>query len=307
MIVDENELLGEFRKRTSAHLPLSVPRELPDILFHYTDANGLLGIIGNQTLRASNAAFVNDRQELRHGSALAREYLLEQRQNSDEAELRFMDSVLETFDPFENLVQAYIVCFCEEPDLLSQWRAYGRRGAFVIGLQSRGLYTAGHVVGRPPFDLLPVTYDPKQQRRYVQEAIDAPLAVRRDIVGRFGPSDDVDDECRKGIAERLYFYIPTFKHSGFSEEKEWRLVHVRAKLPDDTGLSFAVRGGWVVPYVDLDATAPVGTYAPGMPLVQILCGPTPEPEVAKAATRLLADSNGFENVEVATSEIPLRA
>jgi hypothetical protein len=39
---------------------------LPDVLFHYTDTTGLLGIAQSNSVWATNALFLNDEGEIRH-------------------------------------------------------------------------------------------------------------------------------------------------------------------------------------------------------------------------------------------------
>jgi hypothetical protein len=52
--------------------------DVPDELFHYTDAAGLIGILANKgELWASDARCMNDTRELEHGNELLRQALRE--------------------------------------------------------------------------------------------------------------------------------------------------------------------------------------------------------------------------------------
>lgn len=44
---------------------------LPESLYHYTDAAGLLGILDNNSLYATHVAYLNDSQELAYGMQMA--------------------------------------------------------------------------------------------------------------------------------------------------------------------------------------------------------------------------------------------
>ena len=44
--------------------------EPPDILYHYTDQDGLLGIVSTGKMRATNIEYLNDQREYRHALAL---------------------------------------------------------------------------------------------------------------------------------------------------------------------------------------------------------------------------------------------
>src|SRR5258708_287861 len=48
---------------------------IPDELFHYTDAKGLLGIIQDKSIWASSVYYLNDASEVRYGSDLLVETL----------------------------------------------------------------------------------------------------------------------------------------------------------------------------------------------------------------------------------------
>ena len=53
--------------------------ELPDLLYHYTDVAGLIGICSSQSLWATNLRFMNDAKELAHTWALMLDVLTEVR------------------------------------------------------------------------------------------------------------------------------------------------------------------------------------------------------------------------------------
>src|SRR5262249_47446801 len=57
------------------------------VLYHYTDAAGLLGILKNQALRATDYQFLNDREEISVGEQLVAQRLKHlQRETGDPAQ-----------------------------------------------------------------------------------------------------------------------------------------------------------------------------------------------------------------------------
>ena len=46
------------------------PKEPPDLLFHYTNAGGLLGILSTSRIWATNYRFLNDSSEIAYGAAI---------------------------------------------------------------------------------------------------------------------------------------------------------------------------------------------------------------------------------------------
>jgi Protein of unknown function (DUF2971) len=64
------------------------------------------------------------------------------------------------------LYRIYAVCFCEEENLLSQWRAYGQNGGYSIGFSMDNLH--GRLVIHPNIHriaLQKVIYRERPQRR----------------------------------------------------------------------------------------------------------------------------------------------
>jgi hypothetical protein len=123
--------------------PTTDDTELPPILYHYTDAAGLIGILnpswpsemthpepGSALLRASDVRYMNDNRELRFGADLLAQRLREDAQaNPDEMGDVFglladrLSAGL--FAPDSRHRRAFAACFCADGDLLSQWRGYG--------------------------------------------------------------------------------------------------------------------------------------------------------------------------------------
>lgn len=123
----------------------------------------------------------------------------------------------------------FVVCFCEEHDLLSQWRGYAKgRGGFAIGFSAPELQAIcsslnlGALIG-----LFPVTYDRIQQR----DAVDSALTEGWRTI-QAGANQDTSSQSYP-LAVSLALMIPltlcfiTFKKDVFKEEREWRIVVLR--------------------------------------------------------------------------------
>ncbi len=94
-----------------------------------------------------------------------------------------------------------------------------------------------------------------------------------------------------------------FKDPAWAEEREWRGVYV---VPDGEleGVRFRPAGGVAVPYMSLAVgTSPDGT----LPIRQIILGPTVHSETAMRSLELLLASNGYSDVDIRVSSVPLRA
>ena len=99
---------------------------LPDandgLLYHYASIDTIWKILEGDTFFARNIRFSNDSEEYRLGEKKIREctkdlFTDEEKKNKFEIKLH------------QKIGMFYMICFCREGDLLSQWRGYARDGA----------------------------------------------------------------------------------------------------------------------------------------------------------------------------------
>jgi hypothetical protein len=106
----------------------------PDELFHYTSPEGLIGIIGSRSLWASDMLCLNDSSEATYAHGLIQGAL-----DMDNGRLlppkhrsEFEEGLRSAF----RMYSPFVTCFCENGDLLSQWRGYGGAGeGFALGFR----------------------------------------------------------------------------------------------------------------------------------------------------------------------------
>ncbi len=99
-----------------------VPDAKNGLLYHYAGIETIWKILEGDSFLARNIRFSNDAEEYRLGEKWIREYAKDQ----------FADD--ERKKQFEVRLQLktgmfYMICFCKEGDLLSQWRGYAKDGA----------------------------------------------------------------------------------------------------------------------------------------------------------------------------------
>jgi DUF2971 family protein len=151
------------------------------LLYHYTSAEGFLGIIRSGKIWATHVRYLNDSQEfvdcLSHLDAYVDELGGEMR----ELAVRFLQSTLNLFSSNPGV---FVVSFTDdasantndEPgDRLSQWRAYCASGTgFSLGFDSRAIDGPGRgeMLGKGPYlaYLHNCIYDPASKRRVLQGA-----------------------------------------------------------------------------------------------------------------------------------------
>lgn len=203
-------------------------------------------------------------------------------------------------------ISCFVTCFCEDKDLLSQWRGYGGgMGGFSIGFKRDAIEAANEGDFRP-YEFQRVHYDElglrAQLREHALEAFGDYGAVAEDEQQRVA----VWHELGGRFAEVTYQSL-LYKHLSFAEEREWRIV-TRVRRPDLTAhklLRLRLTTLGLVPYVDLNVSGPVGR-----PLIgEVVIGPSLHPELAERSVRLLLETVGYMEGEVVVSHsrVPLRA
>jgi Protein of unknown function (DUF2971) len=215
----------------------------PELLQHYTSTAGAVGILTTGRMWATNANYVNDAQELAYGMAIVTQVLRERTIGTTGPE-RSRGSLLQK--RVEDMIadgSVYIACFCDAPDLLSQWRGYGGEAGIAIALDGATLCKL------PTAILLPVEYDEQLQRQKVVEVVSAfESAVPASLIASDDPR--ASQELAKAAID-LALLVVSFKHHTFREEREWRMVPL--EVPP---VQFRVDGGWLRPYVEVDIRLP---------------------------------------------------
>jgi hypothetical protein len=267
-------------------------------LYHYTDLNGLQGIISNQDLWLTDSRYSNDSEEMRTGYGVAHDVLdrkrLQAAAGNDHDSIAFLDSLSQLLatPPAEAV---YIGCFCLEGNLLSQWRGYAANGTGV-SLEfdpPRFAYMTGP--DSPPKGLMrlwKVFYDSTTQTNIMTDAIQFASARTGSV-----------EERAKYAADSIFFFVPTFKHHDFHQEDECRLIFT--PLPDCTvSPRFRVSRGMLVPYYSVNDLTN-GSFR--LPIKRIVVGPSPHKDINVASVRAMLAAYGYDDVPVEGSDTPFRA
>lgn len=237
-----------------------------EILYHYTDLNGLLGIIQHRKLWLTSAFNLNDHQEVIWAIRRIKSKILDLQPQLDG----------DLFDIFKDLMlggkvtDPYVCSLTSEVDLLSQWRAYGKDGTGVsIGIKLSALPNI-----EKPFltqqerddylYLAEVVYSQKEQDSMIDKMFAPFIKVGLNIEERF--------ELLTQFAQRLIQITPTFKNPAFREEAEWRIIYMPMLGRGGNKISepnFRISGSKLIPYFEyvLSGRAPNDIFA------EIMLGP----------------------------------
>ncbi|MDR1188081.1 MAG: hypothetical protein LBK95_11610 [Bifidobacteriaceae bacterium] len=99
------------------------------IVYHYTTLANMWSMLASDQFWASDARFSNDASEVESGKGLLERHFSDLETEADAAD-RNTDRNAE-LKRFGALWRHYIVCFCDDPDLLGQWREYAVDGVAI--------------------------------------------------------------------------------------------------------------------------------------------------------------------------------
>ncbi len=324
---------------TELEEPQSV--KLPDLLYHYTDQVGLLGILEKKAIWATHVRYLNDATEWIRGLEIYRQCIEEAVDKGEvertvhllypnirESLVLEASQALRTFlqqltDPLDD-VHCFVTSFCEPRvnkfnsnewvgDDLSQWRGYsGGSGGFAIGFDpSIFVRRIGSMGGSPDGGPLfgACIYDENIQRSAYKEIVSELLKLEVDF--ELKVSQELSDESehletysseKLRIIGKLVATIARTKDSGFESEREWRLVRLQTK--EHTSVSFRNGKSSIIPYLPIPLTHEIEELSI---IKRVVVGPSPRARDTEQALKMLFQNRrGCEGIEVLRSMVPYR-
>ncbi len=264
---------------------------VPDQLYHYTDAAGLIGIVEDKSIRATDCRSTNDPHDGRYAWRIFDE-IVSQRQHEQYLFSR-LPSHLQTILLRAEAMQKqgnyslarrgrlFVASFSATRDDLSQWRAYGSDGkGYSIGIHAHSVQVGSSYWAR-------VIYDNWLQRDIIGDLLigTAGYMKRYCTTTRTSVSKAAVDAAFV-IEDLLGRLCPFFKDECYSSEKEWRLVRSFTDTGDQIQPEVrSASGNRVASYIPLEIVDASGR----MPLSSIMIGPDQhDPGVHAAMTDLLS-------------------
>lgn len=285
-------------------------RTIRSSVWHYTSAEGLLGILNSHEIWASSPKALNDLEEITFGVQKLRE-----------AFDKFLTTNLLTLEStrrIENIISVefltqqidsiFIVSASMEADSLNQWQHYSNRDGFAIEIDTAvplGLISADGltVFGRRREDhFFPGWYDVVYQVEEQDQIISQILAY----VTRMTLDPSFADDVLLNLVARMIIMpqMMRIKHQGFRDEREVRFISGSApEIP----VKYRVSNGRVVPYINMvrhRENLEVNTN--NLDFIRgILCSPTTTESDVQLVRDMLS-AYGLENTNISRSTIPFR-
>lgn len=309
-IEEDLEFESWFKHQRESFEQHTKPKNKADLLYHYTNLSGLLGILENQAFWASNINFINDATECSHGISIYDKVLTDLRFSFNK---KFKDKVKGLSDYFKNEQnKIYSISFCEERDLLSQWRGYCQDNiGFSLGIRNkdlRGGWEYEIMPGiiekyRENYSFKKVIYDEK----FASEIIEKRLCD----FNLFFESRTMNERQWERAMGLLVNHVPLFKNCSFKEEKEWRIVYFEHEIIlynriinqqfnlSSNIIKFRTRNDLILPYIEIKADG-------NLPIEEIVIGPSPKQEDIENNLKFYLKKKKLNDIKIIRSEIPYR-
>jgi hypothetical protein len=321
--------------------------EVYEKLYHYTTWEGLQGILETRTLWATNYKYLNDYSEINlfrdKFISLIQPYAAEATQELIK-KLPKVNQIIHKKGGLHQVVQhevevltdawykalgneIFILSFCGESKipnvakngLLSQWRGYGTGGGAALLFDTKKLEEILTLEAKRfeygPLFIADLVYSDDEQK--LKNELSDELAIIVDIAKQFFDYENITQ--KKEIADGPKGYMPfvtcisRYKHYGFSEENEVRVVALPvvdksyleiAQLAQADGVilkpekerKFRQKSGQHIPYIELFNSTDIE-----LPIEKIIVGPHKEKE---ARATKLREKLEKRNIEIICSEIP---
>lgn len=238
---------------------------------HYTDPNGLMGVIGNGTLWATNIKFLNDEQEFNHAIELITEILDSPKIQPDDPKWdvkeRFVDKLTTRLKSLSELKteDIFTLSFSEKTDLLSQWRGYCPNDGYSIIIELNKYFESI----KPQFKsiyLFRCLYDKEEKTEKLR------LLLNKYWKKYYAAkTDTTKNNILHQLSREFMLLASHFKHPSFEEEAEHRIVVVFDQ-EDRANIKFRKGRFSLIPYIALPFSIEY--------IKKICIGPTAKKELA---------------------------
>jgi len=259
----------------------------PRIIYHYTDINGLLGLIVTGEIWATHVSRLNDASEYHHGIKVVADCVPNAMPTSSKP---LVDKILSEF----KRVDTYVASYSTKHDLLSQWRSYsGGKAGYCFGLATDGIATLD---ASTPL-LEPVIYKDSLAQQVISKMVN-----RVDEYLRNNQFGEVEVGFLLGMVGRTLANLAcTIKHPKFEEENEYRQFYQPGATSLQLEKKFRSGRFGLTPYVEVPFKE-----KGRLPLRSVTISPCQDAELEMYTVKMLLEKYSYTNVEVLVSAIPLR-
>ncbi|MGO4956844.1 DUF2971 domain-containing protein [Luteococcus sp. Sow4_B9] len=266
-----------------------------DLVWHYTDISGLLGIVEKRELWAGHCDFMNDPGEGRFLLAALGAFLHRQG-DSLPFDVSLVDQLFSIYegenwvgrDTNVNGMLQFVACASGDGNCLTLWRNYGKsRRAVAIGMDPKS--PLGVLSEKPLVETAKVLeWDAVE---YISDN-SIPWGLQDDITAALDKYESDEGGFYRDFGNAYEVARAHYKHSAFEDEREERIV----VFPNSRdAIKFRSGPFGVTPYVRLTGASRWGEVVSEpspLPIKEIRLGPGASPKEINSI-HLLLEQNGF--------------
>lgn len=275
-------------------------------IYHYTNISGFMGIMQSKELWATNTDYLNDKMECRQAwqdcIKIVEGTLVEKTARNNILPLEVRESIEDEMK--SKIDNIYSISFCEEGDLLSQWRGYGGKGGISIGFTV--FEDSKDVIGEKRPNLYSVIYDMEECNTVLKDIVD--IACENENRHKYTVADETANYYKnmaKSICDVVRYIAPVIKNKGFREEKEIRYI-----WRDDQSrtIYFREKNGIIVPYIKCGLEDSKNKELSFLVIDDIIVGPQVNQIKVADSIKFYLDRGEYKNLvdKVRMSETPYR-
>lgn len=240
---------------------------VPPVLYHYTNYEGLNGILRDKKVWATHYKHLEDKTEMSYGDKLIVDHVCK-RMKAPKLNLFLHEVYTQMTEgctitgPFGYNVP-YISSFSDAGDLSPQWEDYAdNKQGYCIGIKPHkihGKLAGAYISSKYKHDItfVRVEYDPQKQTELFSQLLNKAEQTILEMMEHASPNVE-PHTIYKNVAMTLGFELHgltlMFKKPSFKEEKEWRVVKLDWHNKwEDSQYDIKWRGKKKdTPYVELD-------------------------------------------------------
>ena len=295
----ENNTYREFVSNIATNLGV-FDLKGQEIVWHYTNGEGFLGILQSSTLFATQVAALNDSKETEYATDLFKQSVKQviAEKNGDSDGVAFLNAVLEFVkeqpeNPTRGISKFFVTCFSGEGDDVNQWAKYARGNGYAIGFFPAGLNR------EPNSSLYRVVYDRSKQEQASKAVAEATLSFYREGLNeeRMKDPDLWAREFFEAWDEWVYKLAPLAKDPKWKSENEYRIVH-ELRVAEFPQVRFSQKKTMLSRHLVLNFPCWVKRRASLLPIAKIMIGPGNHPAFTRVSTKLLLEQMGYPELPV---------
>lgn len=276
-------------------------------LAHYTNLNGLLGIIESNGLWLSDHRFLNDSEEYHNGKLLVLKLLdrVLNKKRYHHFKKILQDTINELKEMKENIY--YVCSFSTQKDNLDQWKGYALNddGIAIVFENNTNQQSFGHFCMLPMMTPSKVIYSDLVKCKILLRTIRKYAFEYKKDKNEKRYEKNLDEDWARELAKHLSLEFINFKNSSYQSESEIRLA-ITGRWIEEFTLKHRVSNNRIIPYINLSEEYTKHMNNEKLPIKEIIVGPISKQNIMIKSIEEYLKNMGYNSVKVTKSQVPYR-